>query len=180
MSIYDYKVVKTDNTEKSLEDYKGKVIMIVNTATGCGFTPQYETIEKLYEKYHDEGFEVIDIPCNQFAGQAPESDDEIHEICALRFGTSYEQMKKSDVNGENALPLYTYLKEQQGFKGFGDGPMAPKMDALLEKIDKDFRNNPDIKWNFTKFIVDRDGNVVARFEPVADMEDIEKLIKELL
>ena len=178
--IYDYEVTTGTGEKLSLSDYKGKVILIVNTATGCGFTPHYKDIEAMYEKYHDQGFEVIDIPCNQFAGQTPGTDDEIHEFCTLRYNTKFPQMKKSDVNGENALPLFTYLKEQKGFEGFGKGPKALAMSVMLSKIDKDYKNNPDIKWNFTKFVVDREGNVVARFEPTADMRKVEEFIKALL
>lgn len=154
--------------------------MIVNTATGCGFTPQYKDIESMYEKYHDEGLEILDIPCNQFAGQTPGTDDEIHEFCTLHFNTMFPQMKKSDVNGDNELPLYTFLKSQKGFEGFGKGPTALAMGVMLKKIDKDYKNNPNIKWNFTKFIVDRSGNVVARFEPTAKMETVEACVKALL
>ena len=178
--IYDYEVTKGTGEKLSLADYKGKVILIVNTATGCGFTPHYKDIEAMYEKYHDQGLEVVDIPCNQFAGQTPGTDEEIHEFCSLRYNTKFPQMKKSDVNGENALPLFTYLKEQKGFEGFGKGPKAMAMSVMLSKIDKDYKNNPDIKWNFTKFVVDREGNVIARFEPTADMKKVEECVKALL
>ena len=178
--IYDYELTTGKGEKRSLADYKGKVILIVNTATGCGFTPQYKDIEAIYEKYHDQGFEVIDVPCNQFAGQTPGTDDEIHEFCTLRYNTKFPQMKKSDVNGENALPLFTYLKEQKGFEGFGKGPGALAMSAMLFKIDKDYKNNPEIKWNFTKFLVDRSGNVVARFEPTTKMEEVAKAVASLM
>ena len=178
--IYDYEVTTGTGEKLSLSDYKGKVMLIVNTATGCGFTPHYKDIEAIYEKYHDQGFEVLDVPCNQFAGQKPGTDDEIHEFCTLRYNTKFPQMKKSDVNGENALPLFTYLKEQKGFEGFGKGPKALAMSVMLSKIDKDYKNNPDIKWNFTKFVVDREGNVVARFEPTTDMRKVKECIKALL
>ncbi len=180
MGIYDYVIKNGKGEDVPMNDYKGKVLLIVNTATGCGFTPHYEPLEKMYEKYHDRGFEIIDIPCNQFAGQAPESDEEIHQFCTLKYNTQFPQMKKSEVNGENELALYTYLKSQQGFKGFGFGPAALAMSALLKKIDKDYKNNPDIKWNFTKFAVDRDGNVVARFEPTEDMKKVDKFVEGLL
>ena len=180
MGIYDYVIKNGKGEDVPMSDYKGKVLLIVNTATGCGFTPHYEPLEKMYEKYHDRGFEIIDIPCNQFAGQAPESDEEIHQCCTLKYNTQFPQMKKSEVNGENELALYTYLKSQQGFKGFGFGPAALAMSALLKKIDKDYKNNPDIKWNFTKFAVDRDGNVVARFEPTEDMKKVDKFVEGLL
>ena len=179
-SIYDYSVPATDGTEVKLADYKGKVMVIVNTATGCGFTPHYEPLEKMYENYHEQGLEIIDVPCNQFAGQTPGTDEEIHEFCTLKYNTQFPQMKKSDVNGENELPLYTYLKSQKGFEGFGKGPKALMMSGLLKTIDKDYKNNPNIKWNFTKFVVDREGNVVARFEPTADMKYLEECVKSLL
>lgn len=179
-SIYDYSVPKRDGSELALADNNGKVMIIVNTATGCGFTPQYEPLEKMYEAYHDQGLEIIDIPCNQFAGQAPESDEEIHEFCTLKYNTQFEQMKKSEINGENALPVYGYLKSEKGFEGFGKGAKAMAMSVMLKKIDKDYKNNPEIKWNFTKFVIDRDGNVVARFEPTADMKELEECVKSLL
>ena len=144
------------------------------------FTPHYEPLEKMYENYHEQGLEIIDVPCNQFAGQTPGTDEEIHEFCTLKYNTQFPQMKKSDVNGENELPLYTYLKSQKGFEGFGKGPKALMMSGLLKTIDKDYKNNPNIKWNFTKFVVDREGNVVARFEPTADMKNLEECVKSLL
>lgn len=180
MSIYDYKLISGKGEEIDMHDYEGKVLLIVNTATGCGFTPHYEPIEKMYEDFHDKGFEVIDVPCNQFAGQTPQNDDEIHEFCTLKYHTQFPQMKKSDVNGENALPLFNYLKSQKGFEGFGKGAKALAMSAMLKKIDKDYKNNPDIKWNFTKFVVDRSGNVVARFEPTEKMENVRAFVEKLL
>ena len=179
-SIYDFSLERRDGSVFSLEENRGKVMLIVNTATGCGFTPHYEPIEQLYEELHDKGFEVIDVPCNQFAGQTPGNDEEIHEFCQLKYNTQFEQFKKSDVNGENALPLFTYLKEQKGFEGFGKGPAALAMSAMMLKVDKNYKKNPDIKWNFTKFVVDRDGNVVARFEPTVDMKKVAQFIRELV
>lgn len=178
--IYDQTITTGSGETLDLADYKGKVIMVVNTATGCGFTPQYEPIEQMYKDYHDKGLEILDIPCNQFGGQAPGTDDEIHEFCTLHYNTTFPQMKKADVNGENELPLYTYLKSQKGFEGFGKGPKALALSAMLKTIDKDYKTNPDIKWNFTKFIIDREGNVVARFEPNADMKEVENCVKSLL
>lgn len=177
--FYDYSVPKTDGTEQKMSDFKGKVVIVVNTATGCGFTPHYEPLEKLYEEFHDKGLEIVDVPCNQFAGQTPGTDEEIHEFCTLKYNTQFPQMKKSDVNGENELPLYTFLKSQKGFEGFGKGPKALMMSALLKKIDKDYKNNPNIKWNFTKFVIDRDGNVIGRFEPTYDMEEFSDYIASL-
>lgn len=180
MSFYDYTVPTPSDEEVSMENYKGKVVLVVNTATGCGFTPHYEPIEKMYEDFHEKGFEVVDVPCNQFMGQTPGTDEEIHEFCTLKYNTQFPQMKKSDVNGENALPLFTFLKNEKGFEGFGKGPKALMMGTLLKKIDKDYKNNPDIKWNFTKFVIDREGNVVARFEPTADMKDVRACVESLL
>ncbi|MBO5564163.1 MAG: glutathione peroxidase [Lachnospiraceae bacterium] len=178
--IYDFTLTSGSGEEVSLKDYEGKVMLVVNTATGCGFTPHYEDLERMYEAYHDQGLEIIDVPCNQFAGQTPESDEEIHEFCTLKYNTQFPQMKKSDVNGENALPLFKYLKEQKGFEGFGHGPKAMMMGAMLSRIDKDYKNNPEIKWNFTKFLVDRQGNVIGRFEPTEDMKKVEEAVKAAL
>lgn len=178
--IYDYKLTTGKGGELNLADFKGKVMLIVNTATGCGFTPDYEPIEKMYRDYHEKGFEVIDIPCNQFGGQAPGSDDEIHEFCTLHYKTTFPQMKKSDVNGANELPLYTYLKSQKGFEGFGEHKYKAVIEKMLSAADPDWAKKADIKWNFTKFIVDRSGNVVARFEPTASMADVEACVKSLL
>ena len=180
MGFYDLSVTKANGEEQSMRDFEGKVVLIVNTATGCGFTPHYKDIEDMYEKFHDRGFEVIDVPCNQFAGQTPGTDDEIHEFCTLKYNTQFPQMKKSDVNGETAIPLFKYLKEQKGFEGFGKGPKAITMSAMLATIDKNYKNNPEIKWNFTKFIVDRSGNVVARFEPTEKMDKVAKFVEGLL
>ncbi|WP_296332209.1 glutathione peroxidase [uncultured Treponema sp.] len=180
MMIYDYEVTKANGEKLSLSEYKGKVMLIVNTATGCGFTPQYEPIEKLYKDYHEKGLEILDIPCNQFGGQAPGSDEEIHEFCTLHYNTTFPQMKKSDVNGENELPLYTYLKEQKGFAGFDEHKLKGLLEDMFSKADPDWAKKSDIKWNFTKFVIDRQGNVVARFEPTADMAKVEECIKSLL
>ena len=179
-TVYDFAVKDRNGKEVSLSEYKGKVLLIVNTATGCGFTPQYEAIEDIYEKYHDKGLEIIDIPCNQFGHQTPGTDDEVHEFCQLHYNTKFPQMKKSDVNGENELPLYTYLKKQKGFEGFGDHKFSQLLGDMLAKIDKNWDKNPDIKWNFTKFLINRAGEVVARFEPTTSMEIVEAKITEFL
>ena len=180
MGFYDYSVPDTKGNEVSMKQFEGKVVLIVNTATGCGFTPHYEPMEKMYEKYHDQGLEILDIPCNQFAGQTPGTDEEIHEFCTLKYNTQLPQINKSEVNGEDELPLYTFLKSQKGFEGFGMSPAGIAMSAMLKTIDKDYKKNPAIKWNFTKFVVDRSGNVVARFEPTADMKKVEECIVSLL
>ena len=179
-SFYDFSVQRRDGSEQSMRDFEGKVVIVVNTATGCGFTPHYEPLEKLYEEYHDKGLEIVDIPCNQFAGQAPESDEGIHEFCQLKYKTQFDQMKKSEINGENALPIYGFLKEQKGFEGFDDHELKPLLEDMFSKADPDWASKPDIKWNFTKFVVDRSGNVVARFEPTADMKKVEECIASLL
>ena len=178
--FYELSVTNAKNEEVSMKDYEGKVVIVVNTATGCGFTPQYKPLEEMYEEFHDKGLEIIDVPCNQFAGQTPGTDEEIHEFCTLKYKTQFPQMKKSDVNGENAIELFEYLKSQKGFEGFGKGPKALAMAGILKKIDKDYKNNPDIKWNFTKFVVDRQGNVVARFEPTEDMKKLKECVASLI
>ena len=157
MKIYDFKVRGAKGEEVSMADYKGKVLLIVNTATGCGFTPQYEGLQKLYDKYKDKGLEILDFPCNQFGHQAPGTEEEIQEFCTLKYKTTFPLFAKVEVNGENEEPLFRYLKSQEG--GFlGD----------------------DIKWNFTKFLVSRDGTVVDRFAPITKPESIEGKILKLL
>ncbi|MBR1662984.1 MAG: glutathione peroxidase [Ruminococcus sp.] len=179
-NFYDLSVTNAQGEEVSMKDFEGKVVLVVNTATGCGFTPHYKPLEEMYEALHDKGLEIIDVPCNQFAGQTPGTDEEIHEFCTLKYNTQFPQMKKSDVNGDNAIELFRYLKSQKGFEGFGKGPKALAMSALLKKMDKDYKNNPEIKWNFTKFVVDRQGNVVARFEPTADMKKVRECVESLI
>ena len=180
MTIYDYSVQDAQGCEVSLSKYKGKVMLIVNTATDCGFTPHYKELEQMYETHHEKGLEIIDVPCNQFGEQAPGSDAEITEFCKLHYNTTFPQMRKACVNGNEALPLYTYLKSQKGFEGFGEGKLAERMDEFIKKMDADYKNNPDIKWNFTKFVVSKDGDVVARFEPTASMSDVEECVIKYL
>ena len=179
MGIYDFKVMDRKGNEVSLSEFKGKVLLIVNTATGCGFTPQYKGLEELYQKYHDKGLEILDFPCDQFGHQAPGDDEEIHEFCTMKYHTTFDQFKKIEVNGENAIPLYNYLKEQKGFAGF-TGVKGALMKAVVSKIDPDFENNADIKWNFTKFLVDREGNVIERFESTVEPKKIDDKVAELL
>ncbi len=179
MSIYDYTVKNRNGEDVSISDYKGKVLLIVNTATGCGFTPQYEGLEKLYKEYHDQGLEILDFPCNQFGSQAPGSDDEIHEFCQLKYNTSFDQFTKIDVNGENASPLYTFIKGEVK-EDIIDGMKNKLAMGAVEKISTTCKNPGDIKWNFTKFLVDKEGNVVARYSPTYKPEDMEEKIKELL
>ncbi len=180
MSIYDFTVKAQDGSEVSLESYRGKVLIIVNTATECGFTPQYGPLQELYVRHHEDGLEILDFPCNQFGNQAPGSDEDIHTFCTGRFGVTFPQFSKIDVNGENADPLFKYLTENTKFEGFGKGPMALMMKGVAKKMDKDYENNGNVKWNFTKFIIDREGNIAARFEPTAKMEDVCAKVEELL
>ena len=179
MSIYDIKVKNRNNDDVSLNDFKGKVLLIVNTATGCGFTPQYEGLEKLYKEYHDKGLEILDFPCNQFGNQAPGTDEEIHEFCALKYNTSFDQFMKIEVNGEKESPLYTLLKEAISNDTISGMKNKMAMKAV-EKISKTAVKENDIKWNFTKFLVDREGRVVGRFSPTYKPEDMENKIKELI
>ena len=174
--IYDYTIITGRGEELDLADYRDKVVLVVNTATGCGFTPQYEPIEQLYREFHEEGLEILDIPCNQFGAQAPGSDEEIHECCTLHYNTTFPQMKKADVNGEKELPLYTWLKSQKGFEGFDEHPYKALLEKMFAEADPDWDKKPDIKWNFTKFLIGRDGNVIARFEPTADMTEVRKAV----
>jgi glutathione peroxidase len=157
MSLYDLTVKNTRQEDVSLAEFKGKVLLIVNTATGCGFTPQYSGLQKLYAQYKDQGLEILDFPCNQFANQAPGSDEEIASFCTVNFGTTFPRFAKIEVNGPGTAPLFDYLKkETRGFLGSA------------------------IKWNFTKFLVDREGKVVARYAPADPPEKLEDTIKELL
>ncbi|MBR3134655.1 MAG: glutathione peroxidase [Clostridia bacterium] len=178
MSIYDFVIKNRENKDVKMEQYKGKVLLIVNTATGCGFTPQYKGLEELYEKYHEQGLEILDFPCNQFGNQAPGTDSEIHEFCTFKYKTQFDQLKKIDVNGDNEDKLWKYLKEQKEFEGFD--LKGKVLIPIVKSMDPDYKNNPDIKWNFTKFLVDRDGNVVERYEPTITPEKIESKIKELI
>ena len=179
MNIYDLKVKTRNGEDFDLSTLKGKVSLVVNTATGCGFTPQYEGLEKLYEKYHEKGFEVLDFPCDQFGHQAPGTDDEIHEFCTAKYNTKFDQLSKIEVNGENESKVYTILKEQQpneeviGLKN----KMAMK---AISKLSKTCTKKGDIVWNFTKFLVDKDGNAVKRYDPTFNPNDIEHDLIELL
>lgn len=179
-TIYDFSLPLPAGGEQSLAAYKGKVLLIVNTATGCGFTPQYEDLEAMYHQLKDRGLEILDIPCNQFGHQAPGSDAEIKEFCTLKFGADFPQFKKSDVNGPNALPLYTWLKSQKGVEGKYDEKLAAVMEKLYNEINNEPRGKDDIQWNFTKFLVDREGRVLARFEPTTDMKEVARQVKQAL
>ena len=173
-SIYDFKVKDDVGKEVMLSDSKGKVLLIVNTATRCGFTPQYKELEALYEKYHSEGLEILDFPCNQFGEQAPGTIQEIHQFCSANFNIQFPQFDKIEVNGSSEHPLYTWLKAQKGFNGFDMNDQRGKMiDEMLRKQDADYDKKPDIKWNFTKFLVNRDGRVIKRYEPTDKINTIE-------
>lgn len=179
MNLYDFSVKDRKGNDVSLADYKGKAVLIVNTATACGFTPQYKELQELYEEFKDKGLEILDFPCNQFGEQAKESDEEIHTFCTGRFGITFPQFAKIDVNGENAIPLFKWLTENTKFDGFGKSPMALILSGVVKKADKDYKNNGNVKWNFTKFLVDRNGEIVARFEPT-NMKKLKKAIEEIL
>ena len=180
-SLYDYTVKDLEGEDVSMKDYSGKVLLIGNSATKCGFTPQYKELEALYEKYEAKGFTILDFPCNQFGQQAPGSNEEIHEFCTLNYNTQFPQFDKIDVNGENQAPIYAFLKEKQGFKGFDpENPTSKMMDQMMSRQDPDYKNKSDIKWNFTKFLVNQQGEVIARFEPMDSIEKIEALINTLL
>ncbi len=180
-ALYSQSVKDGMGQDVSLESYKGHVLLIVNTATRCGFTPQYTELENLYADYESKGFTVLDFPCNQFGEQAPGSDAEIHEFCTANYNIKFPQFSKIDVNGENASPLFTYLKAQKGFEGFdAENKLTPLLEKMFNEKDPNWRESADIKWNFTKFLIDRNGNVVARFEPTHDMADVEEQIKKLL
>ena len=162
-TIYEFSVKDRKGKDVSLKEYANEVLLIVNTATKCGFTPQYDELEKLYEKFHAQGFEILDFPCNQFGQQAPGTDESIHEFCKLNFGTEFPRFKKVKVNGEDM-----------------EHPIAHILDDMLSKADPNYKDNSDIKWNFTKFLINKKGQVVARFEPTEKIENIEKQIEELL
>ncbi|WMJ88831.1 glutathione peroxidase [Anaerocolumna sp. MB42-C2] len=181
MNIYDFKVKDVKEEEVSLEKYKGKVVLIINSATKCGFTPQYDELQDLYEKYKDKDFIILDFPCNQFGNQAPGSNEEILSFCDAKFGITFPMFSKIEVNGENADPLYKFLKSQKGFAGFDeDHKLTPVLKNMLSEADPDYEKDPSIKWNFTKFLIDRNGNVTERFEPTEPLLVVEEKIKELL
>ncbi|MBR4462739.1 MAG: glutathione peroxidase [Erysipelotrichaceae bacterium] len=179
MHLYELSVKKRNGEDYDLSALKGKVLLIVNTATGCGFTPQYEGLEKLYEKYHDQGFEILDFPCDQFGHQAPGTDDEIHAFCTSKYNTTFDQFAKIEVNGENESPVYTYLKQQQPTEEVIGIKNKMAMAAIV-KISATCQKEGDIVWNFTKFLVDKEGNVTGRYDPTRDPLDIEEEIAALL
>ena len=180
MAIYDFKAFASNGKEIDFKEFEGKVLLIVNTASKCGFTPQYDGLEALYQKYEDEGLVVIGFPCDQFGHQEPGTNAEIEEFCRLNHGVTFPLMAKSDMNGENANAIFKWLYTEKPFAGFGDSDTGKFMDGMLSRNDPEYASNPDIKWNFTKFLVDRKGRVVARFEPVVTPAELEDEIEELL
>ena len=179
-TVYDFTVKDRLGQDVSLSDYRGKVLLIVNTATGCGFTPHYEPLEAMYKELKEQGLEILDFPCNQFANQAPGDAEEIHQFCMLKFGTEFPQFKKIDVNGENAEPLFAFLAAEKPFAGFGKGLKNAALSKFADMNNKQFGDKAYIKWNFTKFLIDREGRVIARFEPTADMMDVRNAVIEAL
>jgi len=179
-TIYQFKATTNTGEEVNFADYKGKVLLMVNTASKCGFTPQYDGLEALYQKYGDQGLVVVGFPCDQFGHQEPGTNDEIAEFCRLNYGVTFPLMDKSDVNGENANDIFKWLYAHKPFAGFGDSETGKFMDGMLSRTNPDYASNPDIKWNFTKFLIDRKGNVVERFEPTVTPEEMEARIQELL
>ena len=178
--IYDFTVKDIKGNDVSLADYKGKVLLIVNVASKCGFTPQYEGLEALYLKYKDQGLVILAFPCNQFLEQEPGTNEEIEEFCRINYGVTFPLMAKSDVNGEDANDIFKWLYSEKPFAGFGDSDRGKAMDGMLSRGNPEYASNPDIKWNFTKFLIDKKGRVVARFEPVVTPEDLESQIQALL
>ena len=179
-TIYQFSAESNSGDPVNFADYKGKVLLVVNTASKCGFTPQYEGLEALYQKYKFEGLVVIGFPCDQFGHQEPGSDGEIVEFCRENYGVTFPLMAKSDVNGENANEVFKWLCTEKPFAGWGESETGKFMDGMLSRNDPDYASNPDIKWNFTKFLIDRNGKVVARFEPVVTPEEIDDQIVALL
>lgn len=179
-TIYQFSAESNSGDPVNFADYKGKVLLVVNTASKCGFTPQYDGLEALYQKYKAQGLVVIGFPCDQFGHQEPGSNEEIEEFCRLNHGVTFPLMAKSDVNGENANEVFKWLYAEKPFAGWGESEMGKAMDGMLFRSDPDYASNPDIKWNFTKFLIDRKGHVVARFEPVVTPAELESEIEALL
>lgn len=180
-NVYDFKVANGEGDTISLADYRGKVLLVVNTATRCGFTPQYAELQEMYAAYRHQGFEVLDFPCNQFGNQAPGTNEEIREFCTANFKVDFPQLDKIEVNGENAAPLFVYLKSQKGFEGFDlNDNLGKRLDTMFRQRDANYDKSPDIKWNFTKFLIARDGRVLRRFEPSEKMSVVAAAVKEAL
>ena len=180
MSIYDFSFKDISGKDVSVADFKGRVILLVNTASKCGFTPQYEGLEKLYKEHKDQGLVVIGFPCNQFAEQEPGSNIDVAEFCKIRYGVSFPISEKIEVRGENIDPIFEYLTDNTSFQGFGNGVKAIGLRLALKKKYKDEYSDNSIKWNFTKFLIDREGNIIGRYEPTATPESMEPIINEYL
>ena len=181
MNAYDFTVKAQDGSDVSLSDYKGKVLLVVNTATACGFTPQYTELQEIYDLHQKDGLEILDFPCNQFGEQAPGDDEEIHSFCTGRYGITFPQFSKVDVNGENAIPLFKWLTDNTKFEGFDKlHPIGMLLSQMLKKQDKNYKDSSTVKWNFTKFLINREGEIVARFEPTASMKKVQAKIEEVL
>ena len=179
LTIYDFTALSNKGKEVKFNDYKGHVLLIVNTASKCGFTPQYDGLEALYKKYKDQGLVILGFPCDQFAHQEPGSDEQIAEFCRLNHGVTFPLMAKTDVNGKDAHPIFEYLKTQAPTEEY-KGLKGKATRTMLKGISKSVEKDSDILWNFTKFLVCRDGSVVKRYAPVTTPEDMEKDIKEML
>ncbi|HET6785991.1 MAG TPA: glutathione peroxidase [Erysipelotrichaceae bacterium] len=177
MSLYQYSVKDIKKNEVSLKDYEGKVLLVVNTASGCGFTPQYEGLENLYKQYKDSGFEILDFPCNQFMNQAPGSDEELASFCQMKFGTTFKTFAKVNVNGDDADPLFKYLRTEAPHEH--EDEKANSFKKVLNDLKQTFTGD-SVKWNFTKFLVDRNGKVIARFAPTVKPEDLTSFIEKVL
>ncbi len=180
-TIYDFTALSNKGKEVNFADYQGKVLLIVNTASKCGFTPQYDGLEALYQKYKDQGLVIIGFPCDQFGHQEPGTDEEIEEFCRINHGVTFPLMSKIEVNGEGAHPIYQWLKSQAGFAGFDPAhPLTKILDEMFTKADPDYASKPDIKWNFTKFLISKEGKVISRFEPTTEPQGMEESIEKEL
>ena len=181
MSVYDFSAKTNSGEEKSLRDYAGKVLLIVNTASKCGFTPQYKELQELYDKYQDKGLEILGFPCNQFGAQEPGSNSEVQQFCRRNYGVSFQIFEKGDVRGETAQPLFKYLTAEKGFKGFDkEHELSAILLDALKKNYPEYLEDDGIKWNFTKFLIDREGNVVERYEPTTSPSAMSAAIEKLL
>lgn len=181
MNVYDFNATKNNGTEISLSDYRGKVLIIVNTASKCGFTPQYEDLQKTYEKYRDAGLEILAFPSNQFLGQEPGTDEEVLDFCKINYGVTFPLFKKTDVRGQEAHPLFKYLTGEKAFDGFDlNHPIGKKLNEILPEKYPEYQNDDSIKWNFTKFLIDRKGHVVSRHEPTTSPKQMEVEIEKCL
>ena len=180
--IYDITVKDMNGNDVSLADYKGKVLLIVNVASKCGLTPQYQGLEALYQKYHGQGLEILGFPCNQFLGQEPGTNEEIQSFCSLNYNVTFPLFAKIDVNGEAESPLYTYLKKEAPFKGYPEGAeeFAAQLNQIHQKTGTGFDQGDAIRWNFGKFLVSKDGKTILRFEPMVTPDMMEEAIQKML